>query len=79
VIAQPADGEDFMVNIPAAFSPFALPYSVYATKVNVSVFTDLTLPDSLPTDRTATKFRVLTAAPLAAGDSIDFLVIPRTP
>lgn len=52
-------------------------YSVWATLAGVASIVGIDMPDTLAGDRTTLQFRVVTAAPLTAGDIIDFLIAGR--
>lgn len=75
VIAQPADGSDFVVLLPVAMPDDE--YSVFPTQAGVAAIVGIDCPDIAAGDRTTTQFRVVTTAPLANGDFVDFLVMAR--
>lgn len=70
-----AEGNDFMVPLPAARANDD--YAVVATLSSVTATFALNCPDTLAGDRTTTQFRVITSAPVVAGDLIDFHVEAR--
>lgn len=70
-----AEGNDFMVPLPAARANDN--YAVVATLSSVTATFALNCPDTLAGDRTTTEFRVITSAPVVAGDLIDFHVEAR--
>jgi hypothetical protein len=77
VIAQPADGSDFFVNIPAPPMPTDA-YVVTGAQSGGAVIVGLEFPDTAPADRTTTQFRVITSAALSSGDTIDFVLTLKT-
>jgi hypothetical protein len=73
--AGASEVSDFMVTIPTAMPDDS--YIVKGQLVNAGSFLGIRCPDSAGSDRTTTEFRVILTAPLATGESIDFLVSDR--
>jgi hypothetical protein len=76
VIAQPADGSDFVVTLPVPMT--TVDYGVWPGLAGASPIVGIDCPDVLVTDRTLTDFRVVTTAAMNDGEKIDFLVAPFT-
>jgi hypothetical protein len=70
-----AASSDFMVTLPSAMPDDS--YIVKAQLVDASSIMGIRCPDALLGDRTTTEFRVILTAPLATGETIDFLVTDR--
>jgi len=69
-----AGGEtDFMVTL--TNPKLVDTYKITATCAGVSMIVGVDCPDLLAGDRTTTQFRVITSAPLTAGDQIDFVIV----
>ena len=68
---------DFSVILPEAMPDDG--YIVSAQLVDAGAILGIRCPDTLAGDRTTTEFRVILTAPLAAGETIDFLISDRDP
>ena len=66
------DPSDFFVPLPAVRANDV--YRIASTLAGVAVIVAYDLPDLVPGDRTTVQFRIVTSAPLAVGDQIDFMV-----
>jgi len=73
-----AEGNDFMVTIPATAMPYEISPGVVSAIVNgVETFVDVKTPDG-GGDRSSTSFRCIVSAPLEAGSQLSFLIAPTT-
>ena len=71
-----SESDDFMVTLPAARSNDT--YKISASKSGGTTLYAFDVPNTIPTDRTTTQFRVTTALPVTAGDTFDFIVVDAT-
>ncbi len=71
-VVQPADGSDFMVDLPVEEDDDE--YGVWPTIVAGAVVAPVMCPDDEAGDRTTTQFRVDTLAPLPDGTVLAFIV-----
>jgi hypothetical protein len=76
-VAGSVVSSDFFVAMPSAMPDDD--YIVKAQLVNAGAILGIRCPDLAPGDRTTTEFRVILTAPLATGESIDFLISDRAP
>ncbi len=72
-ISQPADADDFMVDLPSPQVDDN--YGVFTTQVSGVTVHAVKLPDSAPGDRTTTQFRVVTTSSPPDGAVFEFLVV----